>query len=317
MARKQRYHIPGAFYHVMLRGNDGQAIFSDDNERCRICLLIQEGVERYGHRIHAFCLMGNHIHLLIQVGAISLSKIIHNLTFRYSQFFNGRYQKVGHLFQGRFKAILIQEKTYFLRLLRYIHMNPVRAHLVQEPEDYPWSGHSAYLGQMEFVWLTTEYGLKKFADRLDEGRLQYRNYVLKCESEEGLMELRKGFCDGQILGEDYFIEDVRNSLKEASTLEIPLPVILKTICQVYDVDEKALASPQSTYHLSLARGAATAFARKQGRSLVEMAKIFKRDESSLSRSMKRFSEKCVANKEIQIQYQLFEELVMNFATMHA
>ena len=183
MTRKQRYHIPGAFYHIMMRGNDGQTIFFYNEERCRLCLLIQEGVEKYGHCIHAFCLMGNHIHLLIRVGLTPLSKIIHNLSFRYSQYFNRRHKKIGHVFQGRFKAILIQEEAYFLRLLRYIHMNPVRAHLVEEPEAYPWSGHGAYLGQMEFVWLTTEYGLGKFADQLGIARLKYRDYVLNRETE--------------------------------------------------------------------------------------------------------------------------------------
>ena len=131
MTRKSRYHVPGAFYHVMLRGNDGQEIFFSDADRCRMCLLIQQGVERYGHRIHAFCFMSNHIHLLLQVGDIHISKIMHNLAFRYSQKTNRQYSKIGHLFQGRFKACLVEETSYFLRLLRYIHMNPVRAGLVK------------------------------------------------------------------------------------------------------------------------------------------------------------------------------------------
>ena len=112
------------------------------------------GIERYGHRIHAFCLMGNHIHLLVQVGHTPLSKIVHNLAFRYSQYINRRHDKIGHLFQGRFKSILIDENSYFLRLIRYIHMNPVRAKLLRDPEENQWSGHSAYVGSADIAWLT-------------------------------------------------------------------------------------------------------------------------------------------------------------------
>ncbi len=136
MARPKRYHIPGSFYHVMLRGNDGQNIFFSDSDRCVMCLLLQEGKERYGHWIHAFCFMRNHIHLLIQVGEIPLSKIMQNVAFRYAQRINRKTKKIGHLFQGRFKAILIEERSYFIKLLRYIHLNPVRAKIVNSPENY-------------------------------------------------------------------------------------------------------------------------------------------------------------------------------------
>ena len=143
MTRKQRYHIPGAFYHIMMRGNDGQTIFFYNEERCRLCLLIQEGVGNMGIRMHAFCLMGNNIHLLIRVGLTPLSKIIHNLSFRYSQYFNRRHKKIGHVFQGRFKAILIQEEAYFLRSLRYITYESCSSSSCRRTRglslEWPWS----------------------------------------------------------------------------------------------------------------------------------------------------------------------------------
>lgn len=317
MARKQRYHSPGAFYHVMLRGNDGQMIFFTDADRCKMCLLIQEGVERYGHRIHAFCFMGNHIYLLVQVGTTALSKLVHNLTFRYSQFINRRYKKIGHLFQGRFKAILIEEKSYFLRLLRYIHMNPVRANLVKDPEGYPWSAHRAYLGYMEFVWLTTNHGLSKFAANLGEARLKYQDFVLKQEPEDGLKELRQGFSDGQILGDDNFLEDIRNSQGELSSVKVSVKIILEAICQVFDVDRMALASPLRTNRLSLIRGAAALFAKQKGLTLEELAKDFKQDGSSISRLMQRFSKKHASCTDLQNQYQLLEKALARFADMQA
>lgn len=288
MARKPRYYNPGASYHVMLRGNNGQLIFLNDEDRCRMCLLIKQGIERYGHRIHAFCFMGNHIHLLLQVGEVSLSKIIHNLAFRYSQFFNRRYKRKGHLFQGRFKAIIIEESAYFLRLLRYIHMNPVRAGLVKNPESYSWSAHKSYLGQMEFTWLTTDYGLVKFADCLKQARLEYENYVLKKETEEELKELRQGFTDGQVLGDDNFLDDVMNLQTKTHDIGIPLETILKAICHIYDIDQIALGSSSQLRSLSLARGATVAFARQKGHTLEKVGQALNRDGSSLCRLKQGF-----------------------------
>ena len=122
----------------MLRGNDGQPIFFDDEDRCRMCLLIQEGIERFGHSIHAFCFMTNHLHLAIQVVEVSISRIIQNLAFRYTRYINRKQKRIGHLFQGRFKSIVVDGKRYLKELVRYIHLNPVRAGIVYQPEKYVW-----------------------------------------------------------------------------------------------------------------------------------------------------------------------------------
>ena len=106
MARRLRFHLPSAIYHIMLRGNDGQPIFFCDEDRCRMCLLMQEGIERFGHIIHSFCFMTNHIHLAVQVGETSISRIMQNLAFRYTRYINRKYNRIGHLFQGRFKSII-------------------------------------------------------------------------------------------------------------------------------------------------------------------------------------------------------------------
>jgi putative transposase len=291
MARQSRYHVSGAFYHVLLRGNNGQKIFFDDIDRCRICLLIQQGIEKYDHRIHAFCLMSNHIHLLIQVGHIHLSKILHNLAFRYSQGFNKRYQKRGHVFQGRFKAILLSESGYFLKLLRYIHMNPVRAKLVNDPESYKWSGHKAYLGEEEITWLTVEYALTKFKKTLGEARKLYNDFILKEESNEELEEIRKGFKDGQILGDDNFLDEIRKTHgkeTEASNESISLLAIVEAACDVFGVEKSMLLSISQRRNISLARGAIVKHAQERGLTLDEIGAFLKRDRSTLSRLGDRF-----------------------------
>ncbi|MDH5561852.1 MAG: transposase, partial [Deltaproteobacteria bacterium] len=127
MARKPRIHYPGAVYHVILRGNGGQDIFFSKADRSRFYLLLQDGAERFSHRIHAFCLMTNHVHLAIQVGEVPLSRIMQNISFRYTGYLNRRKQRTGHVFQGRYKALLIDADSYLVELVRYIHCNPVRA----------------------------------------------------------------------------------------------------------------------------------------------------------------------------------------------
>lgn len=107
MARRPRFHTPTATYHIMLRGNDGQAIFFSEGDKVRMCLLMQQGVERFGHSIEAFCFMSNHIHLAVRVAEISISRIVHHLAFRYTRYINRLYERVGHLFQGRFKSVLV------------------------------------------------------------------------------------------------------------------------------------------------------------------------------------------------------------------
>lgn len=150
MARKPRIHVCGGLYHVMLRGNGGQAIFSDDADRQGFCALVAEGVERFGHRIHAYCLMANHVHLAIRVGEASVSRIIQNLAFRYTRAFNRRARRVGHLFQGRFRSLLVDGNTYLFELVRYIHLNPVRSGLVRDPAEWAEKGQActiAYRGK--------------------------------------------------------------------------------------------------------------------------------------------------------------------------
>lgn len=145
MARKPRLHFPDACYHIIVRGNGGQDIFFDDDNRNHFLSLVEDGVERFSHRVHCYCLMSNHVRLVIQVADIPLSCIMQNLSFRYTRYINLKTQRIGHLFQGRYKALLIETDSYLLELARYIHNNPVRAKKVQVASDYQWSSHSEYV----------------------------------------------------------------------------------------------------------------------------------------------------------------------------
>ena len=208
MARRPRIHFEGALYHVMLRGNGGQSIFLADDDRDAFEALVAEGVARFGHRIHAYCWMGNHVHLAIQVAETPLSKIMQNLAFRYTRFINRREQRIGHLFQGRFKALLVDADGYLLELVRYIHLNPVRAKLVADPANYRSSGHLAYLGKAHKAWLTTDWVLSQFASSSGTARRGYEAFVQAGLHEGHRDEFHRERLEGAILGADHFVEKI-------------------------------------------------------------------------------------------------------------
>lgn len=284
----------------MLRGNDGKDIFFSDHDRDAMLFLLQDGIKRFEHRIHAFCFMSNHIHLLVQVDEISLSKIMQNLTFRYSQKINRKYQKVGHVFQGRFKAILIQESTYFTRLLRYIHMNPVRANITSIPENYRWSSHNAYLNFEEMGWLTIDYGLSKFGTTREDAVFHFSSYMRKAVSLQEINELKRNFKDGQILGNDEFIKSIKDRNLIIRDSPLSLTIILKAACEILDIQEALLVSPSQSKRAVFARGVVAVIAMVTKKiSNIQIAELMNRDGSSISRMLFKFSEMKKNSIEIQ------------------
>jgi REP-associated tyrosine transposase len=146
MARPLRIEFPGAIYHVMSRGNAKQDIYLDDHDRRRFLETLWEVCERSDWQVWAYCLMPNHYHLLLQTALPNLSRGMHDLNGSYSIAFNGRHQRVGHLFQGRFRALLVDRDGYFFELSRYIVLNPVRSGLCDRPEGWRWSSYRATAG---------------------------------------------------------------------------------------------------------------------------------------------------------------------------
>ncbi len=318
MARAKRCHIDGGFYHVMARGNYGQDIFFSDSDRLHMSFLLQDGVEKYGHRIHAFCLMGNHIHLLIQVGKIPLSEIMQNVAFRYSQKINYKYQRNGRLFQGRYKAILLDEASYFKRLMRYIHMNPVRANITSSPESYIWSSHNAYLGKNKIKWLTTDYGLSQFGSTVHEATLSYLSYVHEAEPPEELNELRRNFKNGQHLGSDDFLEIVRNKhnivVEKLPTLEN----IVTAACEEFQIAEFIIISPSKAAEISSVRAIISTIASQIGKvPLVKIAAYMKRDPSRITYLISKLSQKASESKEMQIKIENVKQKAYKIARSQA
>jgi REP element-mobilizing transposase RayT len=149
MARPLRLESAGALYHVTVRGNERRSIFLGDEDSGRVVFLDVLGAtcERFNWALHAYCLMTNHYHLLVETPDANLSKGMRQLNGVFTQFVNRTHPRVGHLFQGRFKAILVERERYLLELCRYVVLNPVRAGVVAAPGDWPWSSYRATLGE--------------------------------------------------------------------------------------------------------------------------------------------------------------------------
>lgn len=178
MPRRARQLRPNATYHVMMRGNHKHPIFHSDAERYRFLQLMEEGVGCYDHEIFAYCLMTNHVHLAIKANSVPLSNVIHNLSFRYTQYFHYKRDTCGHLFQGRFTSKIVDSDGYFGALLRYISLNPVRANMVSRPEDYRWSSYRAYIGLEEASWLSRDDGLRIFGESAVERVETFRDFIM-------------------------------------------------------------------------------------------------------------------------------------------
>lgn len=296
MARKPRIHIPGAFYHVILRGNGGQDIFLSDVDRIRFCLLLQEGVERYKHRIHAFCLMSNHVHLLVQVSEVNLSLIVQNVSFRFSRFFNARHKRTGHLFQGRFKGLLVDKDSYFLELARYIHCNPVRAGIVKNPDEYPWSSHRAYLGKNTICWLTRELVLSQFASSKNGETELYADYVQQGIGESYRQQFHGVDNDKRIIGTDHFIEKVLASVDRKYEVKTTVDRIVEVVSEEYQVPQEKLAEQGKKRVYAEARAIAAFLVQgNEQLSLTELAHHLNRDLSALSRAADTIRERIQEN----------------------
>ncbi|MBI4668922.1 MAG: transposase [Elusimicrobia bacterium] len=240
MPREARLDIPGFLYHVLCRGIEGRTIFLDDHDHKNFCNRLKTGLSQYKTQCLAWALMPNHAHLLLRAGLWGLAPLMRSLLTGYAGYFNKKYQRSGHLFQNRYKSIICQEDGYLQELVRYIHLNPLRAGLAPTLEDlihYPWCGCSALLGRQQVPWQDTVAVLKEFGDSATEAKVAYRAFLAdslargqsienplsplfdRCQqnnSEDQANEHQKSF-SSQILGSEQFAQGV---LAQAEKMEI-------------------------------------------------------------------------------------------------
>lgn len=178
MARPLRIEFPGAFHHVMSRGNDGIALFRDDTDRLKFLDLLERAIARFNWVLHDWALMTNHFHLAIETPECTLSDGMHWLLGTYAKWFNKRHGRRGHLYQDRFKNVIVDREEYLLTVARYIVLNPVKAHMVARPEDYRWSSYRARAGYEKAPpWLTTATVQASFGVDEESARARYREFI--------------------------------------------------------------------------------------------------------------------------------------------
>jgi len=213
MARPLRIEFPGAVYHVTSRGNERRNIVRDDRDREMFVILLARVVARFGLRLFAWVLQDNHYHLFCRTPEPNLSRAMHMLNQLYAEYFNWRHRRVGHLFQGRFKAFLVDTDAYFREVARYVVLNPVRAGMRKTPGGYKWSSYRATAGIEEAPeWLAVDELLDAFDcfDR-ENARTLYREFVAAGKADDDLMDRVVGQL---VLGGEAFVAKVRDLIDE-------------------------------------------------------------------------------------------------------
>ena len=291
MARKPRLHVPGGLYHVILRGNARQDVFLTVADRHCFYELMAEGVKRFGYRVHAFCLMSNHVHLALQVGDRELSAGMQNLSFRYTRYLNTRLKRVGHVFQGRFKAFLVDQDRYGLALVRYLHLNPVRAKLVRQAGAYAGSSHRAYLGEEVLPWLTTDWVLGQFGERLGSARWRFADFVDAGVRDGHSDMFYGGQADARVVGEEDFVNKVLPKKERPPKLP-SLPAIVAYVCASASMRKAELLAPGKSRPAAHARAlVGWLAARSKAATLTAVAERFQRDLSTLSHAVSALEER--------------------------
>jgi REP element-mobilizing transposase RayT len=289
MARKSRIYFPGALYHVIGRGNQKQNIFLDEQDFRVYLSYLSEYKNRFSFHLYAFALMENHFHLLVEVEQIPLSKIMQGLQFRYARYFNKKYQKVGHLFQGRYKAILCDQESYLLELICYIHLNPVRAGKIKGPDRYPWTSHLDYLNDLGGNLVDSELVLHQFSRQKSVARKRYLQFILE-RIHNGHEEKYYQVKDQRYLGGEDFIERVEqpDKCQDPVYFNVPMEVIVSEVLQVMDIPPEQIFSLTRDRRGALGRGTVAYLARKLAKFRVkDIAQYFHREPMTISLGVRK------------------------------
>lgn len=209
MSRSLRIEYAGAFYHVTSRGNERKALYRSHRDREKFLSYLESAAERYKSVVHVYCLMDNHYHLLIETPSGNLSQIMHHINGAYTAYFNTKHARSGHLFQGRYKATVIDADEYAREVSRYIHLNPVRAGLVENPEEYRWSSCQYYMFKRGVpTWLRRDFILSYFGRGPKTAMKRYKDFVYSVMDQECKDPLA-GLSKSIILGGEAFIEEIK------------------------------------------------------------------------------------------------------------
>lgn len=303
MARQLRIEYPGALYHVTSRGNEKKDIFKSIKDRDKFLSYLSSAWERHGAVFHAYCLMSNHFHLMVETPLGNLSWIMKHINGSYTTYFNVKHKRAGHLLQGRYKAVLVQADAYAAELSRYIHLNPVRAKMVSTPEEYRWSSCSRYLEGTEPSWLSTGLVLGYFGTEDEDRRRNYRDYLYDAIGKESRDPLSDSVAS-TILGSDDFVRDIREKYLDGKENDRELPA-LRDLSRGPGVAEiKALSEEAFPENERLARMAGIYLCwRYSGAKLKEIGALYGISESGVNRACSRFEKMMERNEDLRERLQ--------------
>ena len=289
MTRPLRIEFPGAYYHVTSRGNERKDVFKTRKDREKFLFYLETATERYGAVIHVWCQLSNHYHLLLETPSGNLSEIMHHINGAYTTYFNVKRKRSGHLFQGRFKAILIEEDEYATELSRYIHLNPVRAGIVDRPEDYEWSSYRSYIGQTAAPkWLKTNLVHGYFANKVVVAQKKYRSFVDDLYDQEYGNPLQ-GTVGSSILGSEDFVETITATYLDVKDRDSNIPALQQLAVQ--PSLNAILCAVEAVFGSSIkeSRQAGICFCHKySGVNLRDIGRFFRVKESAISAGRRRF-----------------------------
>lgn len=253
MARPLRIEYPGAVYHVICRGNNRQAVFRDEQDRKRYVEKLSVYCEEKGVELLSYCLLTNHVHLLLETPKGNLSKMMQSFQTSYTLYFNKRHRHSGHVFEQRYKALLVDRDNYLLEVSRYIHLNPVAARIVERPQDYRWSSYAGYVRGKGISGLKYETVLDYFAGGRGRQLAQYREFV-----EGGLGGKQKWaelpVLKGAFVGDEDFMEEARKkAIRPILERHYPLKRMVQVVCKVCGVAEEEVKRPMRTEGVQRAR----------------------------------------------------------------
>jgi putative transposase len=246
MARPLRIEYEGAMYHITARGNERGRIFFSKKDYQKFKEYLEAAKSKFGLSLHAYVLMTNHYHLIIETPGKNLSRIMHFINGSYTTYVNIKRKRSGHLFQGRYKAILVDRDNYLLELSRYVHLNPVRAKMASKPEEYLHSSYRDYLAEKPEEILTTDTILAMLSAKRSEAAGRYRDFVESALGKELESPLQKVY-GGMMLGGQRFIretlkrieidriENLETSYRKAISSDFGMEEIISACCKYFGV----------------------------------------------------------------------------------
>jgi putative transposase len=306
MARRPRLLAPGVLYHVIVRGNQRQKTFQDDGDYQAYLERLGRYRKKLGVTVYAYCLMPNHVHLLVETGFQPLSRFMQGLQQSYTQYFNRRYRKVGHLFQGRYKAIVCDKDEYLLTLIRYIHLNPVRSKMVQTAEDYRYSGHRVYADGQGSEVLEPSRVLEMLG-----GKAQYRKFLLE-GSKDGHRDEYYQVEDQRFLGPEGFSKKLKNKANEEEIARTKRPLIaaLRNAAREFAIKTEVLGGSDRSWEVSRARALiGYVLIRRSGYQLKEVAGCLGRDMATVSSLISRLANRMSTDEDLQRRAERIAKIV--------